>query len=137
MTVPVSVSSSRLSSRSSVVLPAPDGPTSTVIPSRGISAQKFSMIGPSSPSTLTSRYSNRSPTVRHDTGRACCQDRPVRRAIAAVGLASGLVVAGIAATPTPAPAADTPVAAVQAMLDARVAAVVGGDRAGFLATVDP
>jgi hypothetical protein len=61
----------------------------------------------------------------------------VRRAIAAIGLTSGLLLTGIVAHAAPRAAAATPAAAAQGVLDARVAAVTSGDRSGFLATVDP
>ena len=50
-------------------------------------------------------------------------------------LAASLTVGTL--VPVPAAASDSRVAAVQAVLDAREAAVLGGDRQGFLDTVDP
>jgi hypothetical protein len=47
------------------------------------------------------------------------------------------VVAMPSAAPQPAPQSAAPLAAAQGVLDARVAALNGNDKAGFLATIDP
>ena len=61
----------------------------------------------------------------------------MRRAVALLAITLLLFVASV---PTPATASaqdGDPLAAVNALLDGRAAAITGGDRAAFLATVDP
>ncbi|MEO7837065.1 MAG: hypothetical protein ABIS21_05435, partial [Acidimicrobiales bacterium] len=57
----------------------------------------------------------------------------VRRLLAMLVLPVALAVA----PSSPAPGAEAPLPGVQQLLDARAAAVRAGDRAGFLATIDP